>query len=432
MSTTQEEPTPLDEQDRTGKGRLRRMAPDTRPLALPTFRRVFLGQGASSIGTMLTRVAVSVQIYSLSHSSLYVGLAGICGFAPLVVFGLYGGAVADRVDRRVLYLWSSLATWAVTLLLLVQTMLGVGSAALILVLVAIQGGGFAVSSSTRGAIIPGIVPAPLIPAANTLNYAAGTLGDVLGPLLAGILVALPHGFGLAYGADALLFLASLHSTFRLPALKPAAPAATSAVRSIAQGLRFIGGNPVLLMSFGVDIAAMVLAMPEALFPQVADTRFHGGVGPLYSAVAIGSVLAALLGGWIGRVRRQGVVLTCAVLGWALAIAFAGWSPTLWGAVVLLAVAGAADLVSAVIRQTLLQTYAADGMRGRLQGVHTVVVSGGPRLGDLRAGAMAAATTMSLAWSGSALLCAVLVAVAASCVRPFWQYDAAAAEGPPAP
>ncbi|MEW1865853.1 MFS transporter [Streptomyces sp. NPDC088194] len=409
---------------RTGiADRLRGAAVDTRPLAVPAFRRVLIGQGASLVGTMITEVAIPVQIYAMSHSSFYVGVAGLAGFVPIVVFGLYGGAVADRVDRRLLCLWSSVVTWAVTIALLAQTLLGVGSVGLVLALVAVQGAGFAISSSTRGAIIPRIVPPGLVPAANTLSFTVGNVGQVLGPLAAGVLVALPHGFGYAYAADAVLFTMSLYSTFRLPPIKPAGAMARSGLLAVLDGLRFIGGNPVLLMSFGADIAAMVLAMPSALFPQAAAARFHGGIGLLYSSVAIGSVLAGLCSGWIGRVRRQGVALTFAVAGWAAAIALAGFARTLWLAVLLLALAGAADLVSAVYRQTILQTHAPDEMRGRMQGVFTVVVSGGPRLGDLRAGAMAATTTLTVAWSGSALLCIALVVVAALAVRPFWRYDA---------
>jgi MFS family permease len=411
-----------------GRGRvagrfLRRVALDTRPLAVPAYRRILIGQGTSFIGTMVTEVAVPVQIYAISHSSLYVGLTGLAGLVPIVVFGLYGGAIADAVDRRRLYLWSSLVTWVVTILLLAQTLLGLRSVGLILALVAVQAAGFATSSSTRGAIIPRIVPTDLIPAANTLSFTAGNVGQVLGPLVAGVLVGLPQGFSYAYGADALLFTAALYSTLRLPPIRPVAATSGRGMRAVLDGLRFIGGNKVLLMSFAVDIAAMVLAMPRALFPEAAATRFHGGVGLLYSSIAIGSVLAGLCSGWIGRVRRQGVALTCAVIGWATAITLAGFARALWLAVLLLALAGAADLVSAVYRQTILQTYAPDEMRGRMQGVFTVVVAGGPRLGDLRAGAMAAATTLTIAWSGGAVICIALVLAAALTVRPFWRYDA---------
>ncbi|KOV83314.1 MFS transporter [Nocardia sp. NRRL S-836] len=402
---------------------MRRFFADTRPLAIPAFRRTFAGQGTAVVGLSITAVAVPVQLYDLTRSSLVVGLSGLVGLLPIVVFGLYGGAVADAVDRRRLYLLSSSVSWAATLGLLAQSLAGVRSPVLILALVAVQAGSFAVSSSVRGAIIPLLVPVGLVPAANALNHTVATLGQVLGPLLAGVLIGLPGGFSLAYAADAVLFTAALYAALRLPSFGVADPLGRPGLRSVVEGLRFLGGNPVLLMSFAVDIAAMVLATPEALFPQAAATRFDGSVGPLYSAIAFGSVLAGLLGGWIGRVRRQGVALTLAVVVWAAAIAVAGFASSLWVVVLLLVVAGAADLVSAVYRQTILQSFVPDRLRGRLQGVFTVVVSGGPRLGDLRAGVMAAATTFTLAWSGAAVLCVVVVLVGAVCVRSFWRYDA---------
>ncbi|MET7304034.1 MFS transporter [Embleya sp. NPDC005575] len=411
---------------KTPKGmaaRMRRAAVDTRPLAVPAYRRVLIGQGASLVGTMVTEVTVPVQIYSMTHSSLYVGLAGLAGFVPILVFGLYGGAIADVVDRRLLCLWSSLVTWSVTIALLAQTLLNARSEVLLLALVAVQGAGFATASSARGAIIPRIVPHEMIPAANTLSFTVSNIGQILGPLVAGVLLAFPHGFAYAYGADALLFTVSLYSTLRLPPIKPTGAAAGTGVLAVLEGLRFIGDSPVLLMSFAVDIAAMVLAMPNALFPEAAATRFHGGIGLLYSAVAVGSLLAGLCSGWIAGVRRQGVALTLAVVGWATAITLAGFTHTLWLAVVFLMLAGAADLVSAVYRQTILQTRAPDEMQGRIQGVFTVVVAGGPRLGDLRAGAMATTTTLGIAWSGSAMLCVVLVLVGGLAVRPFRRYDA---------
>jgi len=410
---------------RTGGRRrqARQMFLDTRPLTRPAYRRTLIGQGASYIGTMVTEVAVPVQIYAISHSSLYVGLAGLAGLVPIVAFGLYGGAIADTMDRRRLCLWSSLLTWAVTIALLAQAVLGLRSVDLLLALVVVQSGGFAVASSTRAAIIPAIVPSELIPAANTLSYTVSNIGSITGPLVAGVLISLPGGFAWAYGSDALLFTAALYATFRLPPLRPGARAGRAGLRGVAEGLRFIGARPVLLTSFVLDIAAMTLAMPRALFPEAAATRFHGGVGLLYSSIAIGSVLAGLCSGWIGRIRRQGAALAIAVACWATAIAAAGLAHALWLAAVLLAVAGAADLVSVVYRQTILQTHAPDEMQGRLQGVFTVVVAGGPRLGDMRAGAMAAATGLTVAWTGTATICIILALVIGVAVRPFWRYEA---------
>lgn len=402
---------------------VRRHAVDTRPLAIPDFRRLLIGQGTSYIGSMLTRVAVPVQIYAISHSSLYVGLVGLAGLVPIVIFGLYGGAIADVVDRRKLYLWSSLLTWAVTLALLAQSLLNLNSVGLILGLVVVQSGAFATSSSTRGAIIPRIVDVDLVPAANTLNFTVGNVGQVGGPLIAGVLVGLHQGYAYAYGIDAVLFTAALYAALRLPRIPVEGNSERPGLRAVGEGLRFIAGHPVLVMSFAVDIAAMVLAMPRALFPAAAAHRFHGGVGLLYASIAIGALVAGVSSGWIGRVRRQGVALVIAIVMWGGAVALSGLAAQLWLAVVFLAVAGAADLVSAVYRQTILQTYAPDEMRGRMQGVFTAVVAGGPSLGDLRAGATAAVAGTTFSWVGGGVACMAVVVVAGVLVRPFWRYDA---------
>lgn len=410
----------------SGPGRwLRHHAIDTEPLKIAPFRRQVLGQGTSFIGSMLTAVAVPVQVYSLTHSSLQVGLVGLVGVLPLVAFGLYGGSVADAMDRRILYMVSSYGTWAMTIGLLLQTVAELNNVPLILALVAVQSGFFAVASSARGAIVPRIVPAEMVPSANTINFTVSNVGQVIGPLIAGFLVTRHDGFRYAYGLDTLLFTLALYSAARLPKMPPDGKSPPAGLRSVLEGFAFIAARPVLLMSFLVDIVAMVFAMPRALFPQVADDRWHGQVGPLYAALAIGAVLAGLSSGWIGRVRRQGVSLTFAIVIWGLCVAAAGLAHSLLITVLLLAMAGAADLISAVYRQTILQTYAPDQMRGRMQGVFVVVVAGGPRLGDLRAGATAAFTGATVSWVGGGLLCAGAVLVAGTLARPFWRYDAKA-------
>ena len=396
---------------------------DVRPLRIKAYRRLLIGQGTAFIGSMLTQVAVPVQVYVLSHSSLVVGFVGLVGLLPIVVFGLYGGAIADAMDRRVLYFLSSVGTWLMTLGLLLQTLLNVGSVGLILALVAVQSAFFAIASAARGAIIPRIVDEDLVPAANTLNFTVGNVGQVVGPLIAGVLVTRSNGFAWAYGIDGLLFTLALYSALRLPAIPPDGTLNKAGLRSVVDGLRFIATRPVLIMSFGVDICAMVLAMPRSLYPEVAADRFHGVVGPLYASIAIGAVLGGLSSGWIGRVRRQGRALTFAIVAWGVSVALAGLAHSLWLAVAFLAVAGAADLVSAVYRQTILQTYAPDEMRGRMQGVFIAVVAGGPRLGDLRAGVTASLTTATISWVAGGLACAAVVAVFGYLVRPLWRYDA---------
>ena len=403
---------------------LRRVAVDVRPLRHDAFRRLWLGQSVSVVGFQLTGVAVAVEMFDITSSSLWVGLIGVAALVPLVVFGLYGGSVSDAVDRRRLLVASSYLTWLSTFGLLAQALLGLEQRWVLLGLVAVQSVGFAFTSPTRGAVVPRIVPRDLVPSANTLVSTALGVGAVVGPLLAGVVLA-RGSYALAYGIDAALFTAALYAAHRLPPIRPLGEVTRPGLRSVVAGLAFIRRHPVLMMSFAVDIAAMVLAMPRALFPEVAEERFGGpaAAGWLFAAIAIGSVVGGLLSGWIGRVRRQGAALVVAVVVWGLAVAAAGLAGDLWLVVALLAVGGAADLVSAVYRQTILQTYAPDEMRGRMQGVFIVVVAGGPRLGDLRAGASAAAFGVTWSWVGGAIACVVVVLALAAAVPALVRYQA---------
>jgi MFS family permease len=415
----------------------RRWAIDLRPLRVPAYRRVWLGNGVAMFGFQFTAVAVPVEMFALTGGSLWVGLLGIAGFLPLLVFGLWGGAVADARDRRRVLLAGGGLLWASTLALLVQALFRVGSPVLLLVLVAVQSIAFAITSPARSAILPRLVPAELVPAASTLNFTTFTATSVFGPLSAGLIFATWRtdvGLPIAYAVDALLFTVSFWATLRLPAMPPepdpdgGAIPGRAGLASIVDGFRYLATTPVLLLSFAIDLIAMVLAMPRALFPEVAHERFGGGaaVGWLYSAIAIGSMLGGLTSGWIGRLRRQGLALVVAVAGWGLAVAAAGLAGRLWLMVVLLGVAGAADLVSSVLRQSMLLIYAPDRMRGRLQGVNTVVVAGGPRLGDLRAGGLAAGFGAGVAWVGGGLVAATLAVLLAVAFPALVRYRAAAA------
>ena len=396
---------------------------DIRPLRGVAYRRMWIGNGVSFFGFQFTSVAVPVQMFAVTNSSAWVGLLGVAGLVPLLIFGLWGGAAADVVDRRRLLLASSTLTWLATVGFLAQALAGAHNPVLLLALTAVQSAGFAVSSPARQAIIPRIVSTDLVPAANTLGYTTTTAGGVLGPLAAGLIFAAyatGKGVIVAYAVDVALFTVTFWATYRLPPIPPdiaeeGVERPTAGLRGIADGLRFLVTKPVLLLSFAVDIIAMVFAMPRALFPEVAQDRFGGGaaVGWLFSAIALGSVVGGLTSGWIGRVRRQGVALVLAVVGWGVAVGFAGLAPSLWLMVLLLALGGAADLVSAVYRQSILQTYAPDRLRGRLQGVFTVVVAGGPRLGDLRAGATADVTGATASWAGGGFLAAALAVVLAT-------------------
>jgi MFS family permease len=400
----------------TPAGPRNRVAIDTGPLRHPAYRRVFIGNAASFFGSQLTAVAVPVQMYALTRSSLWVGYLGVAGLVPLLVFALWGGALADVLDRRRLFLVSSTINMLVTLGLLVQALAGVRSPGLLLVLVGVQAAAVAVASSTATAIVPRIVPLAEVPAANTLSFTAGTIAAVAGPLAAGAVIR--YDIAWAYAIDALTFTAALWGALRLPPLPPGQDGERrrAGLSDVLFGLRYIASHQVLLLSFAVDIVAMVLAQPRALFPAVAQLRFggNGAIGWLFAAIALGAAVAGLTSGWIGRVRRQGVALVGAVVGWGLAVAAAGLARQLWLAVLLLALAGAADLVSAVYRQTILQTYAPDELRGRMGGVFIAVVTGGPRLGDLRAGGTAVPYGVTASWVVGGIACAavaVLLAVA---------------------
>ncbi|HEY2672830.1 MAG TPA: MFS transporter [Rugosimonospora sp.] len=404
----------------------RRFAIDVRPLRHPAYRRVFIGNATSFFGTQFTAVAVPVQMYALTKSTLWVGYLGLAGLVPLLIFALWGGALADAVDRRRLLFISSVLMWLCTLGLLAQAVLDVGSGSVLLVLVAAQSAAVAVSSPTRSAIIPRIVDVDEVPQANTLNYTASTAASVAGPLVAAVLIK--YNVAWAYGVDALTFTVALWAAFRLPTLAPSEDGGGGDSRGrladVMFGLRYLATTPVLLMSFAVDIVAMVLAQPRALFPAIAAQRFHGGgIGWLYASIALGSVVAGLTSGWVARVRRQGVALVGAVVIWGLAVAAAGLAHSLWLCVLLLAVGGAADLVSAIYRQTILQTYAPDQLRGRMQGVFTAVVVGGPRLGDLRAGATAVPFGLGAAWVGGGIAATVVAIILAAVFPSLLRYAA---------
>ncbi|SCF38777.1 Predicted arabinose efflux permease, MFS family [Micromonospora viridifaciens] len=415
----------------------RRWAIDLRPLAVPAYRRVWLGNGVAMFGFQFTAVAVPVEMFALTGGSFWVGLLGVAGFLPLLVFGLWGGAVADARDRRQVLLVAGGLLWAATLGLLLQSLLGVRSPVLLLALVAVQSIAFAITSPARSAILPRLVPDELVPAASTLNFTTFTATAVFGPLTAGLIFAAWRteiGLPIAYAVDALLFTVSLWATLRLPAMPPEPDPESdgtprkAGLASIVDGFRYLATTPVLLLSFAIDLIAMILAMPRALFPEVAQDRLGGGaaVGWLYSAIAIGAMLGGLTSGWIGRLRRQGLVLVLAVVGWGVAIALAGLAHQLWLVVLLLGLAGAADLVSSVLRQSMLLIYAPDRMRGRLQGVNTVVVAGGPRLGDLRAGTMAAGFGAGTAWVAGGLASAVLAVLLVVAFPALLRYRAATA------
>lgn len=427
--------------DPAGRGtRARRLFVDLTPLRVSRpYRRLWFGASLSGIGTQLTTVAVAIQVYDLTGSTFQVGLVGLFAVVPLVTLGLYGGSIVDAHDRRRVVLVTGAGLLAVAAGFATQAWLEVGSVWLLYGLVAVQSGFFAVNSPARMAIVPRLLPANLLPAANALTGLSSGAAFTVGPLLAGPLVS-QWGYGTAYSVQFLLLVVALATVFALPPLPPVGPVRRAGLGSVLEGLRFLRTRPNLRMTFFVDLAAMILAMPRVLFPALGAVVIGGGattVGILVAAIAVGAALAGLLSGPLGQVRRQGLAVLVAVVCWGSAITAFGVmvavSPgprpgggahwILWPAVGCLVVAGAADAVSSVFRNTILQAATPDDLRGRLQGVFIVVVAGGPHLGDLVLGTAAQVGTEALAAIVGGLACVSVVVALGLAQRRFARYDA---------
>ncbi len=415
---------------------------DTRPLRDPHFRRLWTANIVTVVGAQLTVVAVPAQIYAQTGSSAYVGLTGVFGLVPLVVFGLWGGALADIFDRRTLLICTTVGMIGTSLLFWLQAWSGAGNVWLLLSLFSVQQAFFAVNQPTRSAVLPRLLPPTLLPAANSLNMTVMQAGAIGGPLIAGALIPFT-GFAWLYLVDTITLVPTLGAVLALPALPIEGATATLGLRSVFEGLAYLRGHPVLLMSFLVDIIAMVFGMPRALFPEIAHLDFAGPEGGglafamLFAGIPIGAVLGGIFSGWVSRVERHGVAVLVAVVVWGLAmVGFGGavaladtWRlPMLALAVLMLVVGGAADMASAAFRTSMLQTAASDDVRGRLQGVFTVVVVGGPRIADVLHGAVAVSIGAAATAAGGGVLVVVGTVLAAVAFPAFVRYRVVAAAG----
>ncbi|MEU7047878.1 MFS transporter [Streptomyces eurythermus] len=405
----------------------RRWAMDTRPLRIPAYRRLWSSTIVTSVGSQLTAVAVPKQIYDITHSSAWVGYASLAGLVPMVAFALWGGAVADAVDRRKLLLVTNTGIAVTSLLFWAQAVTGLDSVPVLMVLLALQQAFFGLNAPARSASIARLVPAEQLPAANALGSTVMQTALVAGPLLAGALIPV-LGLPELYLIDALALCVTVWAVFRLPALPPLGGSGTrrAGLREIADGFRYISRHKVLLLSFLADIVAMVFGMPRALFPQLAAETYGSygeglALGVLFAGIPVGAVLGGLFSGAFSRARRHGWMVAGAVVGWGVAIAGFGLSGNLWVAVVFLALAGVADMVSMVFRGAILLSAATDEMRGRMQGVFTVVVAGGPRLADVLHGTAGAAFGPRAAVAGGGALVVVAMLTLAGTVPALRRY-----------
>lgn len=403
----------------------RRIFADLTPFRISAdYRRLWFGNMVSWVGSAMTALAISLQVYDLTGSSFYVGLVGIFTLVPLVAFGLYGGAIADTVDRRKLGLYSALGSAVLSAALSAGTFAGVANVWFLYAVIALQSVCQALNGPARSAMIPRLLPPEHLPAANALNSMVMTTGTLVGPMLGGLVVGFA-GYKTAYLIDAVTFAASLYAMWRLPAMLPERSAGAKRP-SVLEGLRFLATRPNLRMTFFSDFCAMILAQPRALFPAVAVLWYGGDArttGLLVAAPAIGALLGGVFSGWQGRIHRHGLAVLISVGGWGAAIAVFGLTRQLWLGLFMLAVAGFSDTVSMVFRNTMMQVAAPDDMRGRLQGVFIVVVAGGPRLGDFLAGTVADLTSPTAMVVGGGLACVLAVTVLGLSRRGFSRYDA---------
>ena len=422
---------PESEKDRepaTGPRRgWRRWAMDTRPLRIPAYRRLWSSTIVTAVGSQLTAVAVPKQIYDITGSSAWVGAASMAGLLPLIVFALWGGAIADTMDRRKLLLITNSGIAVTSVLFWVQAATGLNSVATLMVLLAMQQAFWGLNAPARNASIARLVSAEQLPAANALGSTVMQTGQVVGPLLAGVLIPV-IGLPELYLIDALALCVTLWAVMKLPSLPPleSATPRRAGWREVAAGFRYISLHKVLLLSFLADIIAMVFGMPRALFPQLAAQTYapYGeglALGMLFAAIPIGAVVGGLFSGTFSRARRHGWMVIGAVVAWGAAITGFGLSSNLWIGVAFLAAAGVADMVSMVFRGAILLSAATDEMRGRMQGVFTVVVAGGPRLADVLHGTAGSALGTRTAVAGGGILVIVIMLALAAAVPALRRY-----------
>ena len=377
------------------------------------FRLLFAGLLVSSLGNQLTTVAIPFQVYALTRSSLQVGLVSLAQLVPLIVGSLIGGTVGDVVDRRSLIAVTAAASCLAAAGLVLNSLAAHPSLLVIYLVSALAAGLTGFASPARNAAIPMLVSPRHLVAAYSFNQIVFQLAVIVGPLIAGLLIA-SAGIAWTYGIDA--------ASFVMRPLPPEGGGQRAGIRSILDGFSFLRGRQVLQGVYLIDLNAMIFGMPRALFPAMAATVFHvgpTGLGMLYAAPAIGGLLGASTTGWVESIVRRGRAVVVAVALWGVAITIFGFTSTLGVALGALAIAGWADVISAVLRNTILQSSIPDDMRSRLSSFQMAVVQGGPRLGDTEAGAVAALTSTEFSVISGGLACIVGAGVVARLLPRFW-------------
>jgi MFS family permease len=389
----------------------RAVALDLTPLRVSRdYRLLWTGQFVSELGYQFARVAIYLQVFELTGSAAAVGLTGLTGLVALFAGSLVGSSFIDARDRRSILMWSQVFMMLAAAILLVGALAGRPPLTLLYGANALTAFVGAIEDPARSAMTPRLVGTDLLPSALTLNQVLWQTVNIVGPALAGVVIG-AFGFGLAYTIDLVTYAALFVAAALMRPMPPEHdPEGAVGWVAVKQGFAFVRANRLVASTFVIDLIAMIFGMPAALFPMLAFTQFHRGpeiVGFLFAAPSVGALVGALSGGWVRRVHRQGVAVIWAVAAWGAAIAAFGLVGTdLALALVLLAVAGAADVISAIFRSTIAQLATPDRLRGRLSTIFILVVTGGPRLGDFEAGMVAAWFTPTLSVVSGGLACIV--------------------------
>jgi MFS family permease len=392
------------------------------------FRLLTIGATVTGLGTQAALVALPYQVYVISRSAFLTGLLGLVELAPLITLSLFGGALADRFDRRRLLLMAQIALVLVASGLAAAALAGTPPLWLLYLLAGLSTAAAAMERVTASAMVPNLVGPDKLRGALSLTFGLYQVTMVVGPGLGGILISAAGVQG-AYIADAVTCAGMAVAAYMMRPQPPSTDGDDSQrepiFRSIATGLKFVRRERALVGSFVIDLCAMTFGMPRALFPVLSLTVYHAGAsgtGALFSAVAAGATVAALTTGWLEHARWLGRIVLGSVAVWGIAIALAGVTTSIAVAIALLALAGAADSVSAVCRSTISQTLTPDRLRGRMSSVFSLVVASGPRLGDIESGSVAAVATPRASVISGGLACVVSVGVVAVLYPELARYD----------
>ncbi|HEY1294386.1 MAG TPA: MFS transporter [Chloroflexota bacterium] len=395
---------------------------DITPLRHRDFKLLFWGQLISFLGSMLTYVAVPYQVYQLTHSPLMVGLLGLAQLGPILAFSMVGGAIADASDRRGTVLATEVAFAVLSALLYVNAILPEPQLWVIFVLAAIQAGLFALQRPSLDALMPRLVEKSDLTAAGALTATRGTIGQLLGPAIGGVLIV-TVGLPATYAVDAISFAASLVALAFMRASPPVLGGERPSLQGILDGWNFARSRSELIGTYVVDIVAMVFGMPEALFPAIAETLGGPAVlGLLYSAPALGALIAAGTSGWTNHVQRQGLAVILAATAWGVAIIGFGLATTALVALPMLAVAGGADAISGIFRMSIWNRTVPDELRGRLASIEMVSYTSGPALGDAESGLVAGLFSVPASIISGGVLCVLGCIVCALLLPGFRQYE----------